>query len=124
MDLHLGSTMSPMTKDEMFRAISAQRVRLIDQLEGFTAEDWDTPSLCAGWKVRDVVGHLVPKPKHTKDASHMNDFHRSFGFVRVGLRQHPNVQSAIKLASSCGDEIQLSKSNRADEICLPGVVNG
>jgi uncharacterized protein (TIGR03083 family) len=57
-----------MTKDEMLQAITTQRARLIAQLEGFTTEDWNTPSLCAGWKVRDVVGHLVsilevPMPK-------------------------------------------------------------
>ncbi len=57
-----------LTKDEMFQAITTQRVRLIDRLAGFTAEDWNTPSLCAGWKARDVVRHLVsilevPMPK-------------------------------------------------------------
>jgi uncharacterized protein (TIGR03083 family) len=57
-----------MTKDEMLQAITSQRGRLIALLEGFTTEEWNTPSLCAGWKVRDVVGHLVsilevPMPK-------------------------------------------------------------
>jgi len=39
---------------------------LTDQIEdlatladGLTDEQWDTPSLCAGWKVRDVISHMT-----------------------------------------------------------------
>jgi uncharacterized protein (TIGR03083 family) len=28
-------------------------------LDGLTPEQWNTPSLCAGWSVRDVVAHCV-----------------------------------------------------------------
>ena len=57
-----------MTKDEMFQAIVDQRHQLLERLDGLSAAQWETPSLCAGWKVRDVVGHLVsilevPMPK-------------------------------------------------------------
>jgi hypothetical protein len=45
-----------MTKDEMFAAIVAQRGRLADTLDGLTDAEWNTPSLCAGWRIRDVVG--------------------------------------------------------------------
>jgi uncharacterized protein (TIGR03083 family) len=30
-----------------------------DLLAGLTAEQWETPSLCKGWRVRDVAGHIV-----------------------------------------------------------------
>ncbi len=43
----------------MLDAVTAQRLALIDHLEGFDEGRWDTASLCAGWRVRDVVGHLV-----------------------------------------------------------------
>jgi uncharacterized protein (TIGR03083 family) len=48
-----------MTKDEMFDAVIAQRRRLADTLDAMSADEWNTASLCSGWKVRDVVGHLV-----------------------------------------------------------------
>jgi uncharacterized protein (TIGR03083 family) len=56
------------TKDEMFQSIGVHRAQLIEQLDRLTAQDWDANSLCKGWKVRDVVGHLVsildvPMPK-------------------------------------------------------------
>jgi uncharacterized protein (TIGR03083 family) len=96
-----------MTKDEMFQAITTQRVRLIDQLEGFTAEDWDTPSLCAGWKVRDVVGHLVsilevPMPKFVGKAILAGSFDKAADrFAReIGAREpHALVDSFRVLAS-------------------------
>jgi uncharacterized protein (TIGR03083 family) len=28
-------------------------------LHTLAPEDWDKPSLCAGWRVRDVVGHIL-----------------------------------------------------------------
>lgn len=48
-----------MTNDELFAAITSHRHRFIDRLESLTEEQWNMPSLCAGWRVRDVVGHLV-----------------------------------------------------------------
>ncbi|RRJ88861.1 maleylpyruvate isomerase family mycothiol-dependent enzyme [Gulosibacter macacae] len=33
--------------------------RLAALLEELDAEAWEAPSLCEGWRVRDVVGHLV-----------------------------------------------------------------
>jgi uncharacterized protein (TIGR03083 family) len=32
---------------------------LSDYLHSLPAEDWDRPSLCDGWRVRDVVGHIL-----------------------------------------------------------------
>ncbi len=48
-----------MTEDELFESVASRRSCLADQLEALTDEQWDAPSLCAGWKVRHVVGHLV-----------------------------------------------------------------
>jgi len=39
--------------------VAEARTDLASYLEGLTAEQWDAPSLCGQWKVRDVVGHLV-----------------------------------------------------------------
>ena len=32
---------------------------LLELLAGLTREQWNAPSLCAGWRVRDVVSHLL-----------------------------------------------------------------
>jgi len=47
-----------------WQVIEDQRLTIADLLEGLTARGWETPSLCAGWRVRDVAAHvsLVPCP--------------------------------------------------------------
>ena len=39
--------------------VCAERVDFADLLAGLTAEQWGSPSLCAGWSVRDVAAHCV-----------------------------------------------------------------
>ena len=36
-----------------------ERDSLVNTLKSLTPQQWDAPSLCEGWRVRDVVGHLV-----------------------------------------------------------------
>jgi uncharacterized protein (TIGR03083 family) len=40
-------------------AIAGERADLADILAGLPAGDWDKPSLCAGWRVREVVAHIT-----------------------------------------------------------------
>lgn len=39
--------------------IRTERLALVDDLVTLTPEQWETPSLCAGWRVQDVAGHLA-----------------------------------------------------------------
>lgn len=39
--------------------IRTERAALISLLETLTPAQWATPSLCAGWRVQDVAGHLA-----------------------------------------------------------------
>lgn len=43
----------------MWRATGSERIGLADLLAGLTAEQWEVPSLCTGWRVRDVAAHLT-----------------------------------------------------------------
>ena len=40
-------------------AVTAERLGLCDLLDTLDADDWQTPSLCAGWTVHHVVAHLT-----------------------------------------------------------------
>jgi uncharacterized protein (TIGR03083 family) len=44
---------------DLWTEVAAERNDLADLLATLTPEQWDAPSLCEQWKVRDVVGHLV-----------------------------------------------------------------
>jgi uncharacterized protein (TIGR03083 family) len=39
--------------------IAAQRAELAEVLAGLPAPGWDEPTLCAGWRVREVVAHIT-----------------------------------------------------------------
>jgi uncharacterized protein (TIGR03083 family) len=39
--------------------VAAGRRELADELLTLTPKQWETPSLCDRWKVRDVVGHVI-----------------------------------------------------------------
>jgi len=45
--------------DLTWRTVAAVRTELADQLASVPDEAWDTPSLCTGWRVRDVVAHMT-----------------------------------------------------------------
>ncbi|MFC8618131.1 maleylpyruvate isomerase family mycothiol-dependent enzyme [Micromonospora purpureochromogenes] len=48
-----------MTDDEVRAAVVAERTELADVLAALTAERWDAPTLCDGWRVREVVAHTT-----------------------------------------------------------------
>jgi hypothetical protein len=39
--------------------IDQERGALLEELAALELVQWDSPSLCADWRVRDVVGYLV-----------------------------------------------------------------
>jgi uncharacterized protein (TIGR03083 family) len=45
--------------------IHAERAALVDDLGAVGPEQWSTPSLCAGWSVLDVLGHMTSTAKMT-----------------------------------------------------------
>ena len=51
-----------MDVDSRWRVIAAERRTLADLLEPLTDEQWEAPSLCAGWRVRDVAAHIAMVP--------------------------------------------------------------
>ncbi|MEU7632210.1 maleylpyruvate isomerase family mycothiol-dependent enzyme [Nocardia sp. NPDC049220] len=48
-----------MTDTEVRTAVAAERTDLADLLSGLDAKSWDAPTLCAGWRVREVVAHIT-----------------------------------------------------------------
>ena len=37
----------------------AEREAILTVAKGITADEWDLPSACAGWSIRDVMGHMA-----------------------------------------------------------------
>ncbi|GAB1691118.1 maleylpyruvate isomerase family mycothiol-dependent enzyme [Krasilnikovia sp. M28-CT-15] len=48
-----------MDRDDVWQTIDDERRSLADLLDDLSAPEWATPSLCAGWRVREVAAHLT-----------------------------------------------------------------
>ena len=48
-----------MDLDDVWRAIDSERASLADLVDDLSPAEWETPSLCEGWLVRDVAAHLT-----------------------------------------------------------------
>ena len=48
---------------DVWPTIHTERKALAADLDGLPAEEWDAPSLCGDWTVRDVVAHMTAATK-------------------------------------------------------------
>ncbi len=50
----------------MMTLAGQERTELADFLDELTPQQWQAPSLCAGWTVHDVVAHVVSYEEHSR----------------------------------------------------------
>jgi uncharacterized protein (TIGR03083 family) len=89
--------------------ITAERRDLAAVLAELPAERWDAPTLCAGWRVREVVAHLT-MPFRMSPAQFMKEMARARGnFDRMAdrcARRDAESMSADDLAASLRDNVE------------------
>lgn len=54
-----------MDRDRIWDHVTRERLALASLLRGVAEDDWDAPSLCDGWRVRDVAAHVISAPQAT-----------------------------------------------------------
>jgi uncharacterized protein (TIGR03083 family) len=75
-----------MATDDLMPLISAERRAFGKVLEGLSESDWETSSLCAGWRVREVVAHMT-MPFRFSTVRFLGEMVRSRGnFARMADR--------------------------------------
>jgi len=52
-------------EDQIWQTIHAERAALADVLRTLTPAEWEQPSLCLGWTIRDVAAHVISSPQAT-----------------------------------------------------------
>lgn len=57
-----------MTEDELWPIIHRERGRLAELLADLSPDEWDAPSLCDGWRVRDVAAHAITSADYSTPA--------------------------------------------------------
>ena len=73
-----------MAKSDVWSMTHTERAaRSADDLEGISAAQWDTHSLCEGWTVRDVVAHMTASAKVTPASFFGTLISSGFSFNRL-----------------------------------------
>lgn len=52
-----------MEREDQWQVISQQRRVLADLLAGLDEDQWERPSLCAQWRIKDVAAHVALAPQ-------------------------------------------------------------
>jgi uncharacterized protein (TIGR03083 family) len=97
--------------------IHAEREALADDLASLTDEQWATASLCPGWSVRDVLGHVIATTKMTPGAFFA-------GMAKAGFRFNDmsNARIAAEATAAPADGLAELRRHLTDTTHPPGPV--
>ena len=107
-----------MDAEASWRVIEQERLSLADLLEGLTDEQWNAPSLCDGWRIKDVAAHvaLASQPP--------NPLTMVVEGVRAGGRFHKlNHDFSVRHAERPDADLVAELRERAASRRLPRVTN-
>lgn len=95
--------------------IAARRRTLADQLDGLSAKQWETQSLCEAWTVREVVGHMVMPFTHSMRQA-------LFGILRAGgsWDRFSERASSGNAARPTDELVQMLRDHAEDPWSPPG----
>ena len=97
-----------MSEEQVKAAIVAERTELAVMLDGLSDAQWDAPTLCAGWRVREVVAHMtmpfrMSVPRFALEmAKARGDFNR---MADVVARRDAAAMSAAELRAMLRDNV-------------------
>ncbi len=85
---------------DIWTTISAERGALADDLADLTPAQWDTPSLCSEWTVRDIVAHLSATASLNPATFFVNMAKAGFNFDRfangqIGKHRGPDPAATL-----------------------------
>jgi uncharacterized protein (TIGR03083 family) len=91
----------------MMDLISCERRELASVLEGLSAEQWRSPSLCAGWTTAHVVAHLTMPFRITEEefGRGMAEAHGQFGEFSDAVAARDSELPQVELAGVLRDNV-------------------
>jgi uncharacterized protein (TIGR03083 family) len=107
-----------MGTDESWQVVVEQRLALAELLAGLSEAGWEQPSLCAGWRVRDVAAHVTLIPIPPSPGSLLVDFAKARGnYARF------NTVASQRRAARTPTEIVQDLRASAESRSVPRLVN-
>ena len=87
---------------DIWTRIREERQALADLLPTLTNEQWETPSLCDGWSVRDVVAHLISV--HERENASL-----VMGLLQNGLRVDRYNEQTMRRIGAVSDKTLIAR---------------
>lgn len=107
-----------MDAETSWRVIEHERLSLAALLEGLTDEQWNAPSLCDGWRVKDVAAHVALASQPPGPLTMVVES------VRAGGRFHKiNRDFSVRHAARPGADLVAELREHAASRRLPKVTN-
>jgi uncharacterized protein (TIGR03083 family) len=106
-----------MATSDPWPLIHAEREALVADLGTITDEQWAAPSLCAGWTVRDVLGHMIATAKMTPPKFLVSFAGAGFNFNKMTAKG-----VAREVTASPADGLGAFRSHLKDTTHPPGPV--
>ena len=104
--------------ERTWSVIAEERRSLADLLEGLAPAEWESPSLCGRWRIRDVAAHLALVP-HPPSAWQL-----AVGAVRAGGNFHRlNEETARRHAELAPEALVAELREYAGSRQVPVVTN-
>ena len=104
-----------MDREESWRVITEQRLGLARLLGGLSDDEWEQPSLCAGWRVRDVAAHVSLVALPPSPGSVLVDLLRARG----NFHQLNTLASRRRAADRAPDQLIADLRQHADSRKIP-----
>ncbi len=109
-------------------AVVAERSTFLETLKDLDAVDWDAPSLCEGWRVRDVASHVHLAVTLTVPTALLGlikargDINRFMAdhVPEVGRRPIPQILAAVEL---CAGTSKIPPTTKRVEVAMDTFVH-
>lgn len=119
-----------MDAESSWRVIEQERLSLADLLEDLTDEQWNAPSLCDGWRIKDVAAHVALAPQPPSPLTMVVEgiraggrFHKLNHDFSVRHAERPGVDLVVELRAHAASR-QLPKVTNVRNILFDILVHG
>ena len=109
---------------DTWTSITSGRQAFAAYLTALTAEEWNTPSLCAGWTVKDVAAHMLVIPTMSRGRVFRSFVGSGFNLEKMNAKLVKTLTAEMS-TSDIASTAQSSAASRSmpPGLKLPGVLN-
>ena len=111
--------------ERIWSLVEDERIALARRVRDLTPEQWDAPSRCEGWRVRDVLGHLVHMAESSAKSLNLkaSDGHGGqkgfFGWAKE-YGEAPGEELAGRLETAAGSRFNGMPAVALSEVLIHG----